>query len=79
MDICERVIKVLSEVLNIDPVEIHYDDDFETDLGIDSLDVVEVIDGLEQEFGIRIEDSDIKEIHVVNDLIENIKNRKLER
>ena len=78
MDICERVIKVLSEVLNIDPVEIHYDDDFETDLGIDSLDVVEVIDGLEQEFGIRIEDSDIKEIHVVNDLIENIK-RKLER
>ena len=55
-DIEKKVNDVLNDVLGIDYSEIKDDAVLETDLGADSLDAVEIVMGLEHEFGISIPD-----------------------
>lgn len=67
-DIAERVKKVIKESLAKDSVT--ESSNFIDDLGADSLDVVEIVMDLEEEFGITIEDSDAEHIRTVGDAIE---------
>ena len=72
MDIKEIVIEIISKQLMIKFDEIGEDLDIQEDLGADSLDVVEMLMAIEENFGLTIPDEDIFEIKTVRDLIDYI-------
>lgn len=67
-----RVIKVVAEHMDIDLSEIKLDASFTDDLGADSLDLVEIVMALEEEFDIEIPDENAENITTVKDAIEFI-------
>jgi len=70
----EKLQKIISEVLNVDPDEITMDTTFVDDLGADSLDVFQIIMGIEEEFDIEIANEEAENIVTVADAVEQIKN-----
>nr|WP_297940129.1 acyl carrier protein [uncultured Lachnoclostridium sp.] len=70
----EKLKKIISEVLNADEEEITMDTTFVDDLGADSLDVFQIIMGIEEEFDIEISNEDAEKIITVGDAVEQIKN-----
>ncbi len=70
----EKIKKVIAEVLNIDESEIAMEAAFVDDLGADSLDIFQIIMGLEEEFDIEINHEDAERIVTVEDAVEQIKN-----
>lgn len=72
----EKLQKIIAEVLSVDENEITMDTTFVDDLGADSLDVFQIIMGIEEEFDVKIPDEIIKDITTVGDAIEQIKDAK---
>ena len=70
----EKLQEIIAEVLNVDPEEITMDTTFVDDLGADSLDVFQIIMGIEEEFDIEISNEDAEKIVNVGDAVEQIKN-----
>lgn len=70
----EKLQKIISEVLNVDEDEITMETTFVDDLGADSLDVFQIIMGIEEEFDIEIANEDAENIITVADAVEQIKN-----
>ena len=70
----EKLKKIITEVLNVDESEITMDTKFIDDLGADSLDVYQIIMGVEEEFDIEIDVDNAESIVTVADAIEQIKN-----
>ena len=70
----EKLKKVIAEVLNVDPEEITLDSTFVDDLGADSLDVFQIIMGIEEEFDIEIPAENAEKISTVEEAVELIKN-----
>ncbi|MBO7402393.1 MAG: acyl carrier protein [Lachnospiraceae bacterium] len=70
----EKLKKIIAEVLTVDEEEITLDTRFTDDLGADSLDVFQIIMGIEEEFGIEISNEDAENIVTVGDAVEKIKN-----
>ena len=70
----EKLQQIISEVLNVDVDEITPDTTFVDDLGADSLDVFQIIMGIEEEFDIEIDNDDAEQISTVGDAVEQIKN-----
>lgn len=70
----DKLRKVIAEVLNVDPEEITMDTTFTDDLGADSLDVFQIIMGLEEEFDIEIPTEIAEKMVTVGDAVEAIKN-----
>ena len=70
----EKLQGIISEVLNVDADEITMDSTFVDDLGADSLDVFQIIMGIEEEFNIEIENEAAEKIVTVKDAVEQIKN-----
>lgn len=70
----EKLQQIIAEVLNIDPEEITMNTTFVDDLGADSLDVFQIIMGIEEEFDIEISNEDAEKIVTVGDAVEQIKN-----
>ena len=70
----EKLQEIIAEVLNVDPEEITMDTTFVDDLGADSLDVFQIIMGIEEEFDIEIQNEDAEKIVTVGDAVEQIKN-----
>ncbi|MBQ8300546.1 MAG: acyl carrier protein [Clostridia bacterium] len=73
MEEFERVKSVIVDQLSVDEGEVTMEASFVDDLGADSLDVVELIMGLETEFDIEIPDEDAEKISTVGDAVEYIK------
>ena len=69
----EKLQQIISEVLNIDVDEIGPDTTFIDDLGADSLDVFQIIMGIEEEFGIEISQEDAEKIVTVQHAAQAIK------
>lgn len=69
----EKVKKIIAEVLNVDVDEITMDTTFVDDLGADSLDIFQIIMGLEEEFDIEIANEEAEKIVTVGDAVEQIK------
>ncbi|MCR5756159.1 MAG: acyl carrier protein [Acetatifactor sp.] len=69
----EKLKKVIAEVLNVDPDEITPDTTFMDDLGADSLDVFQIIMGIEEEFDIEIPAEKAEKISTVEEAVELIK------
>ncbi len=70
----EKLQKIVAEVLNVDADEITMETTFVDDLGADSLDVFQIIMGIEEEFDIEIDSEDAEKIVSVGDAVEQIKN-----
>ena len=70
----EKLQKIIAEVLNVDTEEITPDTTFVDDLGADSLDVFQIVMGIEEEFDIEIPAEEVEEIVSVGDAVEQIKN-----
>ncbi|MCI8891924.1 MAG: acyl carrier protein [Eubacterium sp.] len=70
----EKIKKIIAEVLNVDEEEITMDTTFVDDLGADSLDVFQIIMGIEEEFDIEIANDEAEKIATVGDAVEQIKN-----
>ncbi|AKI97801.1 acyl carrier protein [Kosmotoga pacifica] len=69
----EKVISIIAEQLGLDPSEVSLDSNFTEDLGADSLDLVDLIMKLEDEFNVKIEDEVAAQLKTVRDAIEFIK------
>ena len=69
----EKLKKVIAEVLNVDPEEIAMETTFVDDLGADSLDVFQIIMGIEEEFDIEIPADKAEKIATVEEAVELIK------
>lgn len=69
----EKLKKIISEVLNVEADEITMETTFVDDLGADSLDIFQIIMGIEEEFDIEIANEDAENIVTVGDAVDEIK------
>jgi acyl carrier protein len=67
-----RVIEIIVEQLGVSEEEVTLEASFIEDLGADSLDLVELIMAMEEEFGIEISDEDAEKIQTVQDVVNYI-------
>ena len=74
--IFEKVKEVIVEQLGVEDEAVTTETSFIDDLGADSLDIVELIMALEEEFDLQIPDSEAEKISTVGDVIEYIKNNQ---
>ena len=72
----EKLKEIIADVLNVDEDEITMDTTFVDDLGADSLDVFQIIMGIEEEFDIEIAQEEAEQIVSVGDAVEAIRNLK---
>ena len=70
----EKIKKIIAEVLNVEEDTITMESTFGDDLGADSLDVFQIIMGVEEEFEIEIPNEEAEKIVTVGDAVEQIKN-----
>ncbi len=72
--IFQKVVDKVTEQLGIDAEEVTLESSFIEDLGADSLDIVELLMALEEEFDIEIPDEEAEKLVTVSDVVEYIKN-----
>ena len=70
----EKIRDIIVEVLNVEESDVKMESTFIDDLGADSLDVFQIIMGLEEEFDIEIPNEAAESISTVADAVEQIKN-----
>lgn len=68
----EKVQQIIAEQLGVDEAQVTSDASFMDDLGADSLDTVELVMALEEEFDIEISDEDAEKIQTVQDAVNYI-------
>lgn len=71
-DITSRVIAVVADQLSVDASEIRAESSFQDDLGADSLDLVELIMAMEEEFDVKIDDDAAQKIKTVQNAVDFI-------
>ena len=69
----DKIKKILADTLDVNEEELSADTNIATDLGADSLDVVEILMSIEDEFDIEIPDSEIENIRTIGELVEYMK------
>ena len=74
-EIQNRVKKIIVDQLGVDEDKVKMDSSFVDDLGADSLDVVELVMALEEEFNIEIPDADAEKTKTVNDVVKYISSK----
>lgn len=72
-EIFDKVKEIIVEQLGVSEDSVNEDASFIDDLGADSLDIVELIMALEEEFDIEIPDTDAEKVVTVGDVVEYIK------
>ena len=70
----EKLQDIIADVLNVQKEEIRPETTFVDDLGADSLDIFQIIMGIEEEFDIEIPNEEAEKIVSVGDAVEQIKN-----
>lgn len=70
----EKLQQIIVDVLNVDASEVTMDTTFTDDLGADSLDVFQILMGVEETFDIEIPQEDAERIVTVADAVEAIRN-----
>lgn len=71
----DRVKEIISTELGIEMDKVHLNSNFTQDLGVDSLEIMQLLISLEEEFNIKIPDKDIETLATVGDLIQYINDR----
>ena len=72
-EVFEKVKQIIVEQLGVEETAVTLEASFIDDLGADSLDIVELVMALEEEFHIEIPDADAEKVVTVNDVVEYIK------
>ncbi|RKY40936.1 MAG: acyl carrier protein [Candidatus Omnitrophota bacterium] len=75
----EKVKEIIAEQLGVRREEVKPESSFIDDLGADSLDTVEIVMALEEEFGIEIPDEDAEKMSTVGEAIQYIENKVKEK
>ena len=70
----QKLKEIIADVLNMDPDDIREDMTFVDDLGADSLDIFQIIMGIEELYDIEIDNEEAEKIVTVGDAVEQIKN-----
>lgn len=78
MDIFEQVKKILCDQLDLEEEQVNEDSEVIDDLGADSLDIVDLVMTLEEEFDTEIPDEDIENLKTVGDIVKYIEDRVTE-
>jgi acyl carrier protein len=68
----DKVIAIIADQLGIDPAQVNASSNFVEDLAADSLDIVELVMKIEEEFGISIPDEDAEKMKTVQDVVDYI-------
>lgn len=77
-DVFERMQEIIAEQFSVEPDEITMDTDFEGDLGADSVDLVQLVMSMEEEFDIgEVREEDLASLSTVGDCV-NFLNSKLD-
>ncbi|XP_010551270.1 PREDICTED: acyl carrier protein 2, mitochondrial [Tarenaya hassleriana] len=71
-DVTDRVVSVVKNFQKVDPSKVTLEANFQSDLGLDSLDTVEVVMALEEEFGFEIPDNEADKIQSIKHAVEFI-------
>ena len=74
-EVLERVTKIIVDRLGVEETQVTLEASFKDDLGADSLDVVELVMELEDEFDMEISDDDAEKIATVGDAVNYIKSK----
>jgi acyl carrier protein len=74
MDYYERVVQIIAEELDVDPEELSMETHITDDLDADSLDAMEVILKIEEEFDVEIPDDLVQRIQTIADVVEFLDN-----
>ena len=69
-----KIKEIIVDVLNVSEEDITMDTTFVNDLGADSLDVFQIIMGIEEAFDVEIDNEEVEKIVTVGDAVEQIKN-----
>ena len=72
----EKIKAIIAEVLNIDADSITEDTTFVDDLGADSLDIFQIIMGIEEEYDIELDNESVEQTQTVGDAVEAIRTIK---
>ena len=72
----EKIKAIIAEALNIDADSITEDTTFVDDLGADSLDIFQIIMGIEEEYDIELDNESVEQIQTVGDAVEAIRTIK---
>ena len=78
MDIFEQIKKILCDQLDLDEEQVTEDSEVIDDLGADSLDIVDLVMPLEEEFDTEIPDEDIENLRTVGDIVKYVEDRAAE-
>ena len=78
MDIFVQVKKILCDQLDLEEEQVNEDSEVIDDLGADSLDIVDLVMTLEEEFDTEIPDEDIENLKTVGDIVKYIEDRVAE-
>ena len=76
MSIFEQLQEIIADQLELDVEEISYDSHILDDLGADSLDVVDLVMSIEDEFGIEVPDEALENIRTVEDMVKYIEDHE---
>lgn len=71
-DLTQRILRIIAETQRKDPATVTIDNSFE-ELGIDSMDGVNIVFALENEFDINVPDEEVKNIRNVRDMVEGVR------
>ena len=74
-EIRAKVVETIAKSFKLEPDQVSDDKSFQEDLGADSLEIVELVMALEEEFGIEISDEEAEKIRTVGDAISFITER----
>ena len=78
MDIFEQVKNILCDQLDLDEEQVTEESEVIDDLGADSLDIVDLVMTLEEEFDTEIPDEDIENLRTVGDIVKYVEDRATE-
>ena len=72
----EEVIELISKTLEIDPKTLKDDTDLSRDLGVESIDLVDLVTAFEDKYNFEIPDNELKNLQTVNDIVSYIEKHK---
>ena len=72
----EKMVEIIAKQLSVDKSKVVPEASFVDDLGADSLDLVELVMAMEEEFGMEIADEDAEKLQTVQDAINYVKERQ---